>query len=116
MTPKEVRQKWVEMLRSGKYEQGKNRLRGIDNKYCCLGVLCELAVQEKVINPPVLMGQEYAYDDDTVELTHRIKDWSGIRSHSGAYEDGNLARDNDAGMLFKDIANTIEAEPEGLVQ
>ena len=34
---------WVERLESGEYEQGKGVLRDKDNKYCCLGVLCEVA-------------------------------------------------------------------------
>ncbi len=32
---------WVEALRSDKYKQGRNRLRR-DNKFCCLGVLCDV--------------------------------------------------------------------------
>jgi len=36
-----VAQKWVKALRSGKYKQGRNRLRKKD-RFCCLGVLCEL--------------------------------------------------------------------------
>lgn len=34
--------KWVEALRSGKYEQGEYQLRTEDDKFCCLGVLCEV--------------------------------------------------------------------------
>lgn len=37
----EIKQKWVEALRSGKYKQGKRVLRSGD-KFCCLGVLCEV--------------------------------------------------------------------------
>ena len=39
---KEFKAKWVKALRSGRYKQGKNALRNIDNEYCCLGVLCSL--------------------------------------------------------------------------
>jgi hypothetical protein len=38
----ELKQKWVEALRSGKYQQGTGVLRTTDNEYCCLGVLCDL--------------------------------------------------------------------------
>ena len=40
----ELKAKWLEALRGGKYEQGKGKfeLRG---KFCCLGVLCIAAGQ-----------------------------------------------------------------------
>lgn len=33
--------KWIEALRSGEYRQARRALRR-GNKFCCLGVLCEL--------------------------------------------------------------------------
>lgn len=39
---RELRDKWVAALRSGKYEQGQKTLVR-DNRYCCLGVLCDVA-------------------------------------------------------------------------
>jgi hypothetical protein len=56
----EVKQQWVDALRSGEYEQTKGRLRrgnpldpedlddGYTPGYCCLGVLCDLAVKAGV--------------------------------------------------------------------
>ena len=41
-----LKKKWVVALRSGKYEQGKEALRNGD-KYCCLGVLCEIETGAK---------------------------------------------------------------------
>ncbi len=38
---REIKQQWVEALRSGEYQQGKSALRQ-GNAYCCLGVLCEV--------------------------------------------------------------------------
>lgn len=38
----ELKSKWVAALRSGKYKQGKYRLRKKDETYCCLGVLCDI--------------------------------------------------------------------------
>lgn len=41
----EIKQKWVEALRSGRYKQGNNALliqaQG-GARYCCMGVLCEI--------------------------------------------------------------------------
>lgn len=42
---KEIKKRWVEALRSGKYIQGQNYLLSNDT-YCCLGVLCDLYVKE----------------------------------------------------------------------
>jgi hypothetical protein len=37
-----LKRKWVEALRSGKYQQGTCRLRTRENGYCCLGVLAKV--------------------------------------------------------------------------
>lgn len=42
---KELKEKWIEALRSGAYTQGRMRLKLCSSKgpsYCCLGVLCDL--------------------------------------------------------------------------
>ena len=53
----EIKQQWITALRSGNYPQGRGYLRRIDDDgkegYCCLGVLCELAVNAGVILPAV---------------------------------------------------------------
>lgn len=41
---KKVKKKWVKALRSGKYKQTRETLKD-KHGYCCLGVLCDLAVQ-----------------------------------------------------------------------
>jgi hypothetical protein len=42
----EIKAQWVQALRSGEYKQGQGALRSDDNTYCCLGVLCDLAVKD----------------------------------------------------------------------
>ena len=39
---KELKDKWVAALRSGKYVQGTGNLQS-GGRYCCLGVLCDVA-------------------------------------------------------------------------
>ena len=34
--------KWIDALRSGTFKQGREKLRSNRNRYCCLGVACEL--------------------------------------------------------------------------
>lgn len=90
MDPK-VKARWVEALRSGKYGQGVGMLRDKDGHYCCLGVLCEVT------------GWEYepvdAFPDD------HDTDAAGVSGEAT----GVLARMNDSGKRFADIADYIEA-------
>lgn len=46
MMKQEERAFWAKELRSGKYKQGKGCLRGADDTYCCLGVLCDYLIRE----------------------------------------------------------------------
>jgi hypothetical protein len=39
---KNVAIKWAKALESGRYKQGKGRLKTQDGRYCCLGVLCRV--------------------------------------------------------------------------
>jgi hypothetical protein len=58
----EIKKRWVEALRSGKYRQGRERLRSTDNDFCCLGVLCD------VIDPDGWLTEE---ESDGVAIPHR---------------------------------------------
>lgn len=50
--PKEFALKWIEALRSGKYQQGTDTLVRIENNgdtmYCCLGVACSISGIEDI--------------------------------------------------------------------
>lgn len=43
----EVKDLWITALRSGRYAQGRGKL-STPTGYCCLGLLCELAIEEGV--------------------------------------------------------------------
>ncbi len=38
----EIKSLWLAALRSGTYSQGRERLRGEADSFCCLGVLCDI--------------------------------------------------------------------------
>ena len=38
----ELKARWLEALRSGRYQQGRQSLRPTLESYCCLGVLCDV--------------------------------------------------------------------------
>jgi hypothetical protein len=79
----DVKQMWLKDLRSGEFEQGQGYLRAED-KYCCLGVLCEIAVREGVISPPekAAYGDYYRYGDDLsrdyLVLPQAVREWAGL--------------------------------------
>jgi hypothetical protein len=116
----EVKALWVEALRSGNFKQGRNLLRSMDDSYCCLGVLCELAHQAGVIpapEPSTKAGGDpiyYQYQDRTGFPPDDVKEWAGLsRNVSGDInpEIGELTRMNDAKRAtFGEIANWIERE------
>src|SRR5574338_724199 len=55
---------WIDALRSGKYQQGTRKLRGINNDYCCLGVLCDMYVRQHPNSARWTLGE----GDDRWEL------------------------------------------------
>lgn len=127
----EVLDEVIKRLRSGDYRQGRNTLRQRSedgDRYCCLGVICEIAVEEGVINRTD-MGGWYSYGPegvyDAMYLPEKVVDWAWIVSDvekewSGDYyyeqrgqygENGldALAVMNDDGVPFSDIADWMEA-------
>lgn len=65
----ELKNKWLDALRSGRYAQGQGKLRAAD-KFCCLGVLCDL------LHPtewePV--DSDYSSDKDAQRITSGSSD------------------------------------------
>ena len=59
-----VASKWIENLRSGKFQQGYGFLCR-DNKYCCLGVLCETVLE---FQPDFLEVKEEQHLDETFKF------------------------------------------------
>lgn len=41
----EIKQLWIDALRSGEYKQGVGVLHGRSNSFCCLGVLCDVVAK-----------------------------------------------------------------------
>jgi len=46
----DIKEKWLNALRSGEYLQGKDSLQPAPNTFCCLGVLCDIAIKEGAVN------------------------------------------------------------------
>ena len=104
---KENVRKWVEALRSGKYEQGQERLVR-NNKYCCLGVACELAGLPKASDGNGFIAQ-YTLCLDYLPI--EVQQWLGVSSRNPIVNGEELAQWNDwRGKTFAEIADMIEKE------
>jgi hypothetical protein len=115
----EVKEKWVAALRSGNYTQGTTVLRGPGNRFCCLGVLCDLAVKAGVIKDPVSPTRHivygkftntYYYAGNTQVLPDAVTEWAGLSSPNGYIKTirRSLGSLNDSGTSFDKIADLIE--------
>jgi hypothetical protein len=89
----EIRDRWTAALRSGEYEQGRRRLRTNGDRFCCLGVLCDV----------VGVDLDPWADATGVALAPPILE------ALIPYEVRNaLASKNDAGGAFAEIADWID--------
>lgn len=118
----DIKARWVSALRSGDYKQGKGLLRK-DDKFCCLGVLCELAVAAGVIGFEVNADPDdddqydgathiYGEGENVHYLPDEVVTWAGIEYFNPVVPVGTfrkqLAQINDEGRPFSEIADLIE--------
>lgn len=116
---KKLKKKWVKALRSGEYDQGRNVLCRVDSegaKYCCLGVLYEVAGKTfngRVESPngeEVYLGMRTKNDVEECLPTPSFQRECGIaKKYNDSYTIAEkLARMNDSGKSFNQIADWIE--------
>lgn len=111
-----LQQAWVDALRSGKYKQGLKRLRD-GEKHCCLGVLCELAVEAGITKRSEHRNGVFGYGhcDVTNYPPVEVTDWIGLKSSSGVLPgatNSSLVDRNDHGCSFEQIASLIEEKAD----
>jgi len=122
-----VKALWIDALKSGDYEQGEGRLRrtrwNAPPSYCCLGVLCEIAVKDGL---DVKVDPVYGtYNDEGAVLPSRIQEWAGLGSYDGTFgvdlkvNDSNgeecivsnlISLNDAAGYTFEQIADVINEQ------
>ena len=130
----EIKAEWIRRLRSGQYNQGKGALRRKrrtqeKDEYCCLGVLCEIAVEagvvQRFLKRELIPGAEkFAYglseeDQRTAFLPLEVQIWAGLNGTNPAIRRTSpryphirarfLSDLNDQGTSFAEIADLIDA-------
>jgi hypothetical protein len=102
---RELKQKWIAALRSGGYLQGRQELKFKDRqkqlRYCCLGVLAELAEPEKLQT----VRNKFLFYGSRGFLRISEAKWVFLPEETQR----ELARMNDEGKSFRHIADWIEA-------
>ena len=124
----DILERVIAALESGDYEQGKSALHQ-GTRWCCLGVMCDLAVKDGVITveytervlgvPLAHFGEERAW----AYLPKAVVIWAGLnyegervsealednegRGRLGENPEDTLAAFNDLGSPFPEIAQTM---------
>lgn len=117
----EIGREWVAALRSGEFKQGRYALNAHDtdgNTYCCLGVLCEIAVKHGIVSKCYesvgFVG--YGVEMDIAYPPVAVQKWAGLDdSRGGAISYMGrlraLSHLNDVLCLsFDEIATEIEKQ------
>jgi hypothetical protein len=114
----DIATKWIDRLRNGNIPQTSDALGTKDGERCCLGVLCDIAVEDGIIAKPTEFDGEPAlkYADHWSILPDAVMQWAGMASDTGSlrntdsvYSDKELTELNDTGMPFSEIADVIES-------
>lgn len=123
MTAKELRQKWLNALRSGRYQQGRRHLRK-DGRYCCLGVLCDVSgVGKWRYNERFSCfsyGGDTPYNNATATVPELVREAVGLRDEGGGAGNavgskvysGLIWLNDNRELSFEEIADILEQNPE----
>ena len=120
----QVKEKWVNALRSGNYKQTTGNLYESEVGYCCLGVLTDLYLKEKGLEWDTNAGMSgtnmsgwMCFDSEYEFLPESVRDWAGLEDNCGTYEDDVieggficLSGINDNGASFIELADVIESK------
>jgi hypothetical protein len=103
-------QRWVNTLRSGKYEQCVGTLER-NGKYCCLGVACKVAQENGVTVKLDSHSEEIL--GGTLAFQEEVWKWIGLKDEDGSFFAFNTKKtltdlNDDDGCSFEEIADYIE--------
>ena len=103
---KALKAKWLEALRSGRYKQGRRRLRNCKDEFCCLGVLCDISGQGQWRQGDY--SSNYCYYKEEESNSYGLPSFM-VNVDGARRAGGELVGLNDIDQLsFPRIANWIE--------
>lgn len=128
----DIKQKWIEALRSEEYTQTEGKLHTPEG-YCCLGVLTDLYLKETnqqwefhEKTGDIISDDFYTFEETDDFLPKSVSDWAGLNTNcpevvvengydGDEYDNGEdysteLSELNDHGYNFGSIAELIEAQ------
>lgn len=105
---KSIKKAWIAALLSGKYIQGKSKLRTDDGKHCCLGVLCSISPWKNTYT--TMICEEGNPDSKNTYLPRKIVEWAGLPNKYGKIGNNRSLNElNDSlDWEFKAIAQFIK--------
>lgn len=110
---------WIEALESGKFEQGYDGYLCIDNKYCCLGVACEVLLDEDAKDGTNVISWFGEFVIAPKQLTEKLKlhTFNGAtptctKSHDATVHDSLVFMNDREKRSFKEIAQILREYPE----
>lgn len=106
---RKIAEQWITALRSGQYRQSRYRLRTADNKFCVLGVLCNL---HAIAHPDIAAAQRKptVYMGESVGLPEAVVKWAGMYTSWGKFSYASLSELNDNGVTFAQLSDIISQE------
>jgi len=80
----DIKEEWLDRLRSGDYKQITGQLRDEENGRCCLGVLCDIYAEQNDDGEWVDATFSTNVDSDKKTLPSSVVNWAELQRHQGA--------------------------------
>ena len=108
----EIKQRWIQALRSGEYEQGYENLYHC-GKFCCLGVLTDLYIKEHDLQWHKDVADLWSFENNGGTVPESVQKWAGISNDMPVILGEPVVVYNDKYHLsFDEIASLIEEDEE----
>lgn len=104
----DVKALWIEDLLTNPDLQGFDALEQ-DEKFCCLGRLCLLAIKNRVkVTREISDSGVVYYDGEVFFLPESVAKWAGLNSRNPAIKNTSVSVLNDSRVAFDRIADMID--------
>lgn len=100
------KQRWIDALRSGDYEQGKKYLKDENGAYCCLGVFADVDPTYKFMNSS---DEYFAIKIDSDEDNYKYHSVISPEDLLSEIQNELYYLNDCVGLSFNKIADIIEA-------